>query len=70
MKVFTTTLVKKEGKLDFNNDAIKKVYNQFVGVVPDGFTVNVIFELHVERLQCLPGTTLKISNYWLKRKQD
>ena len=45
MKVFTTTLVKKAGKLDFNNDTIKKVYNQFVGVVPDGFTVNVIFEL-------------------------
>ena len=46
MKVFTTTLVKKDGKLDFNNDAIKKVYNSFVGVVPDGFTVNVIFELN------------------------
>lgn len=46
MKVFTTTLVKKEGKLDFNNDAIKKVYDSFVGVVPDGFTVNVIFELN------------------------
>ena len=46
MKVFTTTLLKKDGKLDFNNDAVKKVYNQFVGVVPDGFTVNVIFELN------------------------
>ena len=33
-------------KKDFNNDAVKKVYNQFVGVVPDGFTVNVIFELN------------------------
>ena len=28
MKVFTTTLVKKDGKLDFNNDAVKKVYKR------------------------------------------
>ena len=47
MKVFTTTLVKKDGKLDFNNDAVKKVYKQFVGVVPDGFTVNEIGRAHV-----------------------
>jgi hypothetical protein len=46
MKVFTTTLVKKNGKLDFSSNAVKKVYDGFVGVVPDGFTVNVIFELN------------------------
>ena len=27
MKIFTTTLVKKDGKLDFSSNAIKKVYD-------------------------------------------
>ena len=45
MKVFSTTLVKSDKKLDFTSSAHKKIYEQFVNIIPDGYKVDVIFEL-------------------------